>query len=52
MKRSGHDIQNNPYLAMMQLQRHRIVLFRDGRVLIHGTKDVTEARSIYQRYFG
>lgn len=52
MKRSGHDIQSNPYLAMMQLERHRIVLFRDGRVLIHGTKDVTEARSIYQRYFG
>lgn len=52
MKRAGYDMQSNPYLAMMQLEGHRIVLFRDGRVLIHGTKDVTEARSVYQRYFG
>ncbi|MCP8967530.1 ThiF family adenylyltransferase [Ectobacillus ponti] len=52
MKRTGQPLQRNPYLAMTELEGHRVVLFQDGRVLIHGTKDIQEARTLYQRYFG
>ncbi|SET36847.1 Molybdopterin or thiamine biosynthesis adenylyltransferase [Salinibacillus kushneri] len=42
----------NPYLLSIIKDNHRIVLFKDGRVLIHGTKDIKEAKSIYYRYLG
>jgi len=29
-----------------------ITLFHDGRAIIHGTSDVTEARGLYARYAG
>lgn len=52
MERINQPIQMNPYLAITQLEEHRVVLFRDGRVLVHGTKDSVKARSLYQKYFG
>ncbi|KKI93644.1 hypothetical protein WQ54_03275 [Bacillus sp. SA1-12] len=42
----------NPFLLSMTFGRHRIVLFKDGRALIHGTKDIAEAKKIYHRYVG
>jgi sulfur carrier protein ThiS adenylyltransferase len=42
----------NPYLLSFLIEEKRFVLFQDGRVLIHGTKDVAEAKSLYHRYFG
>ncbi|WP_153723401.1 ThiF family adenylyltransferase [Sporosarcina cascadiensis] len=36
----------NPFLVSCEYHNHRLVLFRDGRMLVHGTKDVTEARKI------
>ncbi|MEL3972246.1 MoeB/ThiF family adenylyltransferase [Rossellomorea oryzaecorticis] len=44
-------VEKNAYLIACKTGKHRIVLFRDGRALIHGTKDVTEAKSLYHRYF-
>jgi sulfur carrier protein ThiS adenylyltransferase len=44
-------VEKNPYLIACKTGKHRIVLFRDGRALIHGTKDITEAKSLYHRYF-
>jgi sulfur carrier protein ThiS adenylyltransferase len=44
-------VEKNPYLIACKKGKHRIVLFRDGRALIHGTKDITEAKSLYHRYF-
>lgn len=37
---------HNPYLVSCEYDQHRLVLFRDGRMLVHGTKDVTKARKI------
>ncbi|MEK4023289.1 ThiF family adenylyltransferase [Sporosarcina sp. FSL W7-1283] len=40
------NLLHNPYLVSCEYNDHRLVLFRDGRMLIHGTKDITEARKI------
>lgn len=37
---------HNPYLVSCEYKGRRIVLFRDGRMLVHGTKDAVEARKI------
>ncbi|PLR68987.1 MULTISPECIES: thiazole biosynthesis adenylyltransferase ThiF [Bacillaceae] len=50
--RAVDEITANPYLLSFQTGHHRIVVFRDGRALIHGTKDMAEAKGIYQRYLG
>lgn len=42
----------NPFMVMYSLGDKRIVVFADGRALIHGTSDLAEARTIYHRYIG
>ncbi|GIO23806.1 ThiF family adenylyltransferase [Oceanobacillus sp. J11TS1] len=42
----------NPYLLSFEVDSFRVVLFQDGRVLIHGTMDQLEAKTIYHRYLG
>ncbi|QAV27104.1 thiamine biosynthesis protein MoeB [Neobacillus thermocopriae] len=51
IKASGQKVQYNDYLMITELEGHRTVLFADGRMLIHGTKDLMDARSLYQKYF-
>lgn len=51
MKAGGAAVEYNGYLMITALEGHRTVLFPDGRMLIHGTKDKREARSLYQKYF-
>lgn len=46
------EVRVNPYLVSLQADAHRLVVFRDGRVLVHGTKDPVEARIIHDRYLG
>lgn len=48
----GYTIKGNPYLLSVETGKERIVIFRDGRALIHGTNDIAHARSIYQRLLG
>lgn len=48
----GGKVERNPYLLSFQKGQNRMVIFKDGRVLIHGTKDVSEAKSLYHRYLG
>lgn len=45
-------VEINPFLISFQLNQHRMVIFKDGRVLVHGTKDIAEAKTLYHRYFG
>jgi sulfur carrier protein ThiS adenylyltransferase len=49
MQQGGH-VEATPYLISFTIGDHRLVIFQDGRVLIHGTKDIAEARSLYTRY--
>lgn len=48
----GYPVKGNPYLVSVEMDENRMVIFQDGRALIHGTKDLAHARSIYQRFFG
>ncbi|CAM3834238.1 MoeB/ThiF family adenylyltransferase [Mesobacillus zeae] len=48
----GYEVKGNPYLLSAEMSENRFVIFRDGRALIHGTKDVAQAKSLYQRLFG
>ncbi|MEC0234814.1 thiazole biosynthesis adenylyltransferase ThiF [Paenibacillus kribbensis] len=52
LSRQGGKVEHNPYLVSVVIGTHRLVLFQDGRVLVHGTKDIAEARSIYHKYLG
>ncbi|USK59234.1 molybdopterin-synthase adenylyltransferase MoeB [Peribacillus asahii] len=45
-------VEQNPYLLSCQLQDYRIVIFRDGRVFIHGTNDIQAAKNLYYRLLG
>ncbi|MCP3031805.1 thiazole biosynthesis adenylyltransferase ThiF [Halobacillus sp. A1] len=46
------NVEENPFLISFQTNDYRMVFFKDGRVLIHGTKDVTEARRLYHKVVG
>lgn len=50
-KNQGFTIEGNEFLLSLTVEEHRIVVFKDGRALIHGTKDKVKARSLYDRYF-
>lgn len=45
-------VEKNPYLVSLTTGNHRLAIFKDGRVLVHGTKDVVEAKTLYHRYLG
>lgn len=47
-----YEVKGNPYLLSVELEENRLVIFNDGRALVHGTKDVAQARAIYQRILG
>ncbi|WP_410515169.1 MoeB/ThiF family adenylyltransferase [Paenibacillus sp. BR2-3] len=48
----GGKVDSNPYLVSFREGDYRLVVFADGRALIHGTNDIAVARSLYHRYFG
>jgi sulfur carrier protein ThiS adenylyltransferase len=48
----GFSVKGNPYLIAVEMGKERMVIFKDGRALIHGTKDLTHAKSLYQRILG
>ncbi|MFJ7372545.1 thiazole biosynthesis adenylyltransferase ThiF [Lysinibacillus capsici] len=50
--RSHGEVQVNPYLLSCQADDYRIVIFQDGRVVIHGIQDIQKAKSIYYRLLG
>lgn len=45
-------VEQNPYLVSFRKDDITLAIFADGRVLVHGTKDTTEARSMVTRYLG
>lgn len=45
-------VQSNPFLLSCQLEEQRVVIFKDGRVLIHGTNNIQTAKTIYYRLLG
>ena len=49
---AGYQVDGNTFLLSVQGEGKRMVLFQDGRALIHETKDVHEAKSLYHRILG
>ncbi|MFG6496127.1 MoeB/ThiF family adenylyltransferase [Fictibacillus sp. UD] len=49
---SHGKVRRNPYLLEIESDNHRLVLFKDGRALVHGTKSTAEAKSIYYKFIG
>jgi sulfur carrier protein ThiS adenylyltransferase len=45
-------VARNPFLLSFKTGACRLAIFADGRVLVHGTKDIAEAKSLYHRYLG
>lgn len=46
-------IKKTPFLLQVHLpEGEKLTLFPDGRTLIHGTDDVTRAKTLYSRYIG
>ncbi|MCP2034555.1 molybdopterin/thiamine biosynthesis adenylyltransferase [Planomicrobium sp. HSC-17F08] len=52
LSRQGGKVSRNPYLLSFSAAKHRLVIFKDGRVLVHGTKSIIEAKTLYHRYLG
>ncbi len=52
LKKAGIVVEGNAYLLKIILDEHRVILFQDGRILVHGTNDVAFARKLCQKYFG
>ncbi|MFD6440487.1 MoeB/ThiF family adenylyltransferase [Peribacillus sp. NPDC060186] len=49
---SGYLVKVNPFLLSCEKNGERMVVFRDGRALIHGTKDMVHAKAMYQSILG
>lgn len=41
----------NPALLSFQYEKYQFVIFKNGRVLLHGTENLAEAKKIYQLFF-
>ncbi|WP_226577970.1 thiazole biosynthesis adenylyltransferase ThiF [Halobacillus litoralis] len=52
LSRLSGTVERNPYLVSFTTGEKRMVLFKDGRALIHGTQDTAEAKTLYHKYFG
>ncbi|MEC1106031.1 thiazole biosynthesis adenylyltransferase ThiF [Bacillus velezensis] len=52
LRRTGLDVSANPYLISFCKDNFKMVLFRDGRALIHGTSDISRAKSFYHKWIG
>ncbi|MCE4049747.1 MULTISPECIES: ThiF family adenylyltransferase [Bacillaceae] len=52
LKKNGYKVMVHPFLLSVELEQNRLVLFEDGRALVHDTKDVTYAKSLYDKLLG
>lgn len=44
------EVKSNPHLLQIQEGEYRLVIFQDGRALVHGTSDPLKAKKLYHRY--
>ena len=47
----GH-LERNPFLLRLSVDDYKLTVFPDGRAIISGTEDVSEARTVYAKYVG
>ncbi|MCZ2260267.1 ThiF family adenylyltransferase [Sporosarcina sp. G11-34] len=51
-KRLGNPYKRTPYFIEMKADGHRCIIFNNGRLLIHGLKDINKGRKMYHQLFG
>ncbi|WP_303965440.1 ThiF family adenylyltransferase [Sporosarcina ureae] len=51
-KQLGSTFRETPFFVEFQAEGYRCILFGNGRLLIHGLKDMREGRKIYHSLFG
>lgn len=51
-KRLEAAVKRTPYFVELKIFNHRMVLFGNGRLLIHGVRNVAEGRKLYHQVFG
>lgn len=51
-RKAGYEVRVNPFLVSVLKEEHRMVLFQDGRALIHGTNDINVAKRVYHSLIG
>jgi molybdopterin/thiamine biosynthesis adenylyltransferase len=52
LKRSGKVTVNPNLLRFSPNEELSLVMFKDGRILIHGTNDIGKAKQVYSKYIG
>ena len=45
-------VSTNPFLLRLQVDTYQVTVFPDGRAIVTGTEDITEARTVYAKYIG
>lgn len=51
-RRMGAEVKRTPYFVQMQALGFRMVFFGNGRMIIHGIRNIAEGRKIYHQLFG
>ena len=51
-KHLGNPYKKTPYFIEMISDGYRCIIFGNGRLLIHGLKDIQKGRKIYHQFFG
>lgn len=51
-QRLGNPYKTTPYFIEMKTNGYRCIIFKNGRLLIHGLKDIKKGRIIYHQLFG
>ncbi|MBB4823011.1 adenylyltransferase/sulfurtransferase [Sporosarcina luteola] len=51
-KRIGSDYKQTPFFIEFHVDGYRCVLFQNGRLLIHGLRDLKKGRQLYHQLFG
>ncbi|MDF2679457.1 MAG: thiamine biosynthesis protein ThiF [Brevibacillus sp.] len=46
------QVERNKFLLRFRVEPHTLVVFPDGRVLVQGTDDITQARTLHAKYIG
>lgn len=51
-QQTGGHVKSTPYFVELKVDGKRAVMFADGRLLIHGIRNVAEGRKFYHQLFG
>ena len=46
------SVQQNPHLLRFRVEEYILTVFPDGRAIVGGTEDISEAKTLYAKYIG